>query len=556
MRKAILFSFIFIVAMLLLTSCQKKNDEFKDAQVVAKIDDFEITYKDLSDQFQKIYPQQFLTKATQQVKQDIIDDMIKQHIILREAYRLGYDKNNEVIKLAEKKERILAGSALEKREAYDKVINEDAIRQFYQLSDRELHVWRMLFRFGDDDARKEEKRKKAEDLYQKLQQGTDFKALAARYSEHVNAEKDSGNLHVVGCFDIDEEIFKQAYQLSEGEISRPFIANYAYYLLMVEKIYPKKLDDFAKERPGIVEKLESYYKNKLSRQYHEFRKSLLNEFHYTLSPENIEFFCKRAGTMKTRQDSTELFNEKDKAIALCKTDVNEITIGSFFDKAFQHYWNSLNQKRLVEMLLINDCYEELKKHKGMSEHLNELPDIKDKYNEWLAGFLKSYVIEKEVIDKIDVSDSVLKSIYVTRKNSLIFKERRTVREIFQKTEDGIKKVHLLAVKGNDFEGLEKKYQQSMETRTNGILGPFTKGPHGKLGENAFSMKVGEISEPFKYRGGYSIIKLLSIELERTKSFDEAKEELKNEYLDSNQEQFISQWYEKIKENYSIKINRF
>ena len=33
------------------------------------------------------------------------------------------------------------------------------------------------------------------------------------------------------------------------------------------------------------------------------------------------------------------------------------------------------------------------------------------------------------------------------------------------------------------------------------------------------------------------------------------EALKNEYLDSNQEKFISEWYEKIRNNYSITISK-
>jgi len=117
-------------------------------------------------------------------------------------------------------------------------------------------------------------------------------------------------------------------------------------------------------------------------------------------------------------------------------------------------------------------------------------------------------------------------------------------------------VYQLALKGNDFTELEKKYQQNRETRTNGVLGPFTKGSHGRLGESAFKMAVGEISQPFKYRGGYSIIQLLSIEPERKKTFAEAREELKYGYLDENQEKFISQWYEKIKKNYRTTIYSF
>jgi len=66
MRKAnslTIFILVIVEATLFLTACNKKTDYFTSSHVIAQIDDFEITFKDFSDQFQRIYPHQALNKA-------------------------------------------------------------------------------------------------------------------------------------------------------------------------------------------------------------------------------------------------------------------------------------------------------------------------------------------------------------------------------------------------------------------------------------------------------------------------------------------------------------
>ena len=203
------------------------------------------------------------------------------------------------------------------------------------------------------------------------------------------------------------------------------------------------------------------------------------------------------------------------------------------------------------MLLSDRNFRRAVNHKGMQLKLNELPEVKTELDHWNIYYLKRFVIQKEVIDKINHSDMVLLPIYDQQKSRLKFKEQRMVREIFRKTKDDIDEVYYLAAKGSDFKTLEIKYQENRETRTHGILGPFTKGPHGKLGELAFNMNINEISKPFRYRGGYSIIQLLSIAPERQKTYEEAKEEIKSNYIIENKNKFISGWIDRNREKYNI-----
>jgi parvulin-like peptidyl-prolyl isomerase len=299
--------------------------------------------------------------------------------------------------------------------------------------------------------------------------------------------------------------------------------------------------------------LKEYYKQKLSQELNKLKKDIMDEYQHSLNLENISYFCKKAGTIKTRKDSLGLFNEKEKKLVLAKTNIEETTIGEIFPLVFQYYWDSLNQERLVRMLLSNRNFRRAVNHKGMRLKLNELSEVRDELARWKVYYLKYFLIQMEIVDKIDVSVMVMLPIYDQQKNRLTIKEQRIVREIFRKTKDDIDEVYDLAAQGHDFQALEKKYQENRETRTHGIIGPFTNGPHGKLGELAFNMNINDISKPFKYRGGYSIIRLLSILPPRQRTYQETKEEIKAKYIDENKKRFISEWVDRSKEKYNLSL---
>jgi len=541
----------FIILITLFHSCHKEYP-----QIVARVNDMEITDDDLASQAARLYPLKPDTLTEKELKRNVLENMIDQQINLLEAYRLGYDKDEEVVETCKLKESELAGKQLLKMEVDDKILTEDVYRQFYRWMDKKISISRMMFKTGFNDKNKENALKRAEDVYKKLLAGGSFKSLAATYSEHTHAKTDSGFYGMAECYETNEDIFRRAYSMSEGEVSEPFFVPsfHAYYIIKIHKIYPQPIGTFENERHKIISNVKKVYSNELSKRRSVFRANLANEFHAAEVPENIDFFCKRIQKMKTKADSVNLFNDEEKHLVLSKNDVKDITIGFFFPKVIEQYWGGLHQKSTVNMLISFMKFKMLTRHKAMQMKLNELPAVREEFELWKIGYLKNYTVRREVIDKIDVSDKILIPLYNQKKSKLIRREHRTVKEIFCKSEADIKRVHRLAVQGSDFTELERKYSQNKETRTHGVLGPFPKGPHGILGEKAFSMKVGEISSPFRYRGGYSFIKLLSVEPERMKTFDETKEMLKNEYLAENEKASISKWLKKIRQHYSIEIN--
>ncbi|MCB9209259.1 MAG: peptidylprolyl isomerase [Ignavibacteriales bacterium] len=120
-------------------------------------------------------------------------------------------------------------------------------------------------------------------------------------------------------------------------------------------------------------------------------------------------------------------------------------------------------------------------------------------NQTILGYLK----DREIYAKIDASDKELREAFL-RSNQKI-----AARHLFAPTEEEINNIAELLKIGVDFNTLAKQTFTDSTLRENGgYLGYFSWGDmEPEFEDVAFSMKVGEISEPIKTKHGFSIIKL-------------------------------------------------
>jgi len=550
-RRILLPALIILAATLIVCGVKRQGKD----RVVAKIGEFKITYQDLADQFKSQQGDSAFARADQAARRRLLDGMIDEQITLFEAYRLGIDRDPAVLAVTREKEREIAAYALRKREIDDQIVTEEVLKRFTQWSDRDLYLDYIKFWAGDTETGKNKAIDKADKILDQLRHGAAFKKMAYLYSEHGNAKVDSGRIGWVGCFDSQEAFFSQAYPLKAGEVTKPFFWDNSIWLIKVENIRLKAPVQSAKEKAQVLSRVQDLYSSRLAARANEFNNALLKEFHYTLVADAFDFFCQRCKRMKVLADTSTLFSPQEKEKILCYTDVESTYVGPFFSKAAPYYWRSLDESRVVEMLLSSLHMSRLAKHKAMLLHINELPSVKRDYEGWLVYYLKSVVTQKEVVDKIDVSDAVLHSMYNHERNELVVKPQATVREIFCKTREEMEAVYQKAHRGENFAALQAKYSQNQEDRNNGLIGPFPPGPNGKLGEQAFSgIKIGEISKPFRYRGGWSIIQLLALAPQKYESFEEAKPKLKAEYIDGHRQQAITSWLNQARMNYRIDID--
>jgi foldase protein PrsA len=165
-------------------------------------------------------------------------------------------------------------------------------------------------------------------------------------------------------------------------------------------------------------------------------------------------------------------------------------------------------------------------------------DVKDK----IAIALRfDKLIEKELNPKyFQVSDREAKRHYDRNRDQFTEPKRVRASHVMIKypkmdrankrdVKDAMAKIALMGKKGVDFGKLAKKYSQDKITRAKGgDMGFFVRDnmmPE-KIAETAFSLRVGEISDPIEMPYGCHVIKIFEIDAGGLISFDKVKAEIK------------------------------
>jgi peptidyl-prolyl cis-trans isomerase D len=144
-------------------------------------------------------------------------------------------------------------------------------------------------------------------------------------------------------------------------------------------------------------------------------------------------------------------------------------------------------------------------------------------------------------DRVSLTEDDLKEYYDDHKEQ--FESPKTVEarhilikvgqdadaETVAKAKARIDEIYKMAKAGEDFAELAKKYSEGPTKDRGGYLGAFRREAMVKpFSDKAFSMKAGEISEPVRTRFGWHIIKVEKVNEARTRTFEEARDEIRKQ----------------------------
>lgn len=157
---------------------------------------------------------------------------------------------------------------------------------------------------------------------------------------------------------------------------------------------------------------------------------------------------------------------------------------------------------------------------------------------------------------IEISDDDLRALYKSSELNFTQPERREASHMLLRIPEGADEsaiAQILAdtqslrarvVGGEEFAVLAKEHSQDPGSAINGgSLGFFERGDMVPVFEEvAFSLQIGEVSEVVQSKFGLHIINLTGIQEARTRTFDEAREEVEEEFRRNQDEQL---YYEQL-----------
>jgi len=176
--------------------------------------------------------------------------------------------------------------------------------------------------------------------------------------------------------------------------------------------------------------------------------------------------------------------------------------------------------------------------------------------------LDAYV--KNIESGVKVSDKEAKKYYENNKDKFKQPEKAKVSHIILRTGDKAKydnpekkinEVYEEIKNGKSFEEMAKRYSEDGSAQKGGSLGYIQKGKTVPAFEKvAFDTKVGEISEPFKTKFGYHILKVTDKQEARQKTFNEVKSSIKEVLKNQKTKEKLNAKLEELRSKYDVKIN--
>ncbi|NLK98979.1 peptidylprolyl isomerase [Defluviitalea saccharophila] len=208
---------------------------------------------------------------------------------------------------------------------------------------------------------------------------------------------------------------------------------------------------------------------------------------------------------------------------------------------------------------------------GQKQLLNEIIAQELLYSEALEnGFDKeeSFVVVLEQMKKsllmqyaanklmtsVSVDDEEVRAYFEANKS--IFAQPKTVAasHILVDSEEEALKILDEINNGLDFSDAARKYSKCPSKDSGGALGEFSQGKMvPEFEQAAFSMEPGEISKPVQTQFGYHIIKVDQVNEAKESSFEEVKDEVKNQCLFNKQQEVYIEKQEELKKKYSVEI---
>jgi len=156
------------------------------------------------------------------------------------------------------------------------------------------------------------------------------------------------------------------------------------------------------------------------------------------------------------------------------------------------------------------------------------------------------------IDKLDLSDSALKTFY--EKNTALFtrEDQIKARHVITSTRKSAEEALLQINAGRPFDIVAGEYNIDKSKLNGGDLGWVAKGRMVKSFEDTlFALEEGDVSDIIKTSFGYHIVKAEAIKKGKLKPFESIKADIRQKII----HQHISALKEKLREIYPVTINR-
>lgn len=231
-----------------------------------------------------------------------------------------------------------------------------------------------------------------------------------------------------------------------------------------------------------------------------------------------------------------------------------ITLGEFkqlWEEVPEDYKLQLDKSMILDQMISEKLLIQEAKNMGLEEDNDVLEQIKKMTEQILVQVL----MEREILDKVEVKDEEISEYYEQNKDSFTEKEQVHLYNILLETEEEAQDVLEQLKAGKDFSEIAKEKSTGPSAAQGGDLGYLSKGAIIlEIEEVVFALVLEELSEVIKTDFGFHILKITEKKPETIKALEEVKEDIIQTLLPDKQKDAFENLLEELKSKSEIEIN--
>lgn len=220
------------------------------------------------------------------------------------------------------------------------------------------------------------------------------------------------------------------------------------------------------------------------------------------------------------------------------------------------------RKQILEHQVRSQLIELEAKDRGIDQR----PDVKYQVEQAVQRILLQELM-KEWQKEFQIPDAELKTYFEQNRTKYEEPEKFRAQHVLIKvdekaTKGDVEKARQQALTarkriqaGEPFEKVAKEMSQDPAAAGGGDLGYVERGRfNAKFEEAALALKANEISEPVQTPFGWHVIRLIDVRAAQGKSFDDVKEDIKNEIMPRKRQEAFEAFMASLKDKYKVAID--
>jgi len=231
-----------------------------------------------------------------------------------------------------------------------------------------------------------------------------------------------------------------------------------------------------------------------------------------------------------------------------------ITLGEFnklWNQIPENYKAQLTKDNVLDQMIS----EALLIQEAKAKKLEEDEKVAEQIKRTTEQILVQALIQKDILDKVQVSDEDVKKYYETNKDKFTEKEQIHLFNILVKTEEEAQDILQQLKAGGDFSEIAKTKSTGPSASKGGDMGFISKGSTiPEIDKAVFALKIGELTDIIKSDYDFHILKETEKKPGSTKTLEEAKDEIIKTLLPEKQKDAFDILLKELKSKVEIKIN--